>query len=128
VAPHCLSLWLKASMIRVPIVRATYAGVDQVTMLSQSVAAASRWNGLAAIAAAVGASAHILGGRFLGVRRVFSAAIRSSACGGSGHVSTIIATSGRLRIAKRNLMAPNGIYSVATYPPRRAAPPDEASG
>jgi len=57
-------LWWRASMISVPIVEATYPGIDQVTMLSQSVAEASRWNCRAAIAAALGASAHILGAVF----------------------------------------------------------------
>jgi len=57
-------LWWKASTICVPIVDAAYSGIDQVTTLSQSVAEASLWNCRAAIAAAVGASAHILGAVF----------------------------------------------------------------
>ena len=57
-------LWWKASMIRVPIVEATSSGIDQVATLSQSVVEASRWNCRAAIAAAVGASVHILGAVF----------------------------------------------------------------
>jgi hypothetical protein len=54
-------LWLKASRIRIPIVEATYAGIDQILPLSQSVSEASQWNKWAAIGAAVGAGVHILG-------------------------------------------------------------------
>jgi hypothetical protein len=57
-------LWWKASMIHVPMANATHSAIDQLTALSQCVAETSRWNGRAAIAAAIGASAHILGAVF----------------------------------------------------------------
>jgi hypothetical protein len=54
-------LWWKGSRLLVPIVEPTWKGIDDVKALSQGVAAASWWNRWAAIGAATGAGAHILG-------------------------------------------------------------------